>query len=153
MALSDVDLRALRQADVIVFEGGRNTHTITVIIDADHPRNTTGAQQQHHIQVNGRFRTFGPPITDAVRARAQMFLTGNLNAQTWVGLLREGDDLMPLWWADNGNSFTREAGLVSDELWLLVRRAGRDRYSFMIANDVCTPDAPGRMIRPRAEER
>ena len=65
---------------------------------------------------------------------------------TIAALVRPGDRLHLHWIANNSTDLLRQAELVQDYLHLAVIRAGRS-MTFAVADEVCDPHFPVRMIR------
>lgn len=172
LALCKEDLVALREADQVVFESypGRDGLRITqirairerrsyddspVVFTAreqrvfTRPVDMAPAERMRPIPAVPTWTFHGSERGDEDKAVAfSMEHTARFHRewQTIAGLLRVGDELVLGWVADNGNGYTRDAGLMRDELHLTIRR-GDESLRFLVDVSVCAPNS-ARMVKP-----
>jgi hypothetical protein len=103
---------------------------------------------------------------NGANARCFEMLYGTYNEewQTIAGLLKPGDVLELRWVGNDSNGYLKRAtvteaekdgicgpghgqGLRHDKLYVHIRRGGKRKYSFYLADSIC-PDNTARMIKP-----
>jgi len=140
MSITKHDIKALRNADALVFyhnvehDDGRGAW-LKASLDARN--SSTGFDQEHWIRLaDSRVIRYeggmGDKVADyptkdlpAERIGASVVLLHpktSMQVQTWLKVLREGDELSVEYLAGNNNEVSGEAGVSRDDAWLFVHR-------------------------------
>lgn len=144
--LTKQELRALRNADDIVFRFFNGKHTIEPIRRADH--SDTGFEQRIEIEVGGSVENLDWHSTAVVTSGFEMVNASQFNKEmrTIVGFLKVGDVLELKWVANNNSENMVRAGLVADELRLEVRR-GKKVFYFNLEYSITPANSLARLVR------
>lgn len=141
--LTSLDLKALRDADKVVFKRRRDgTAFIRCIKEVNRRSPWEDNERVHEIPVRAEVRN----ARSDVEAFQMLYGRHDEEWQTIASLLRAGDQLELEFWADSHtNGYCEEANLHADSLRLHVRR-GEKRLVFLLSVAVCA-DNLARMIR------
>lgn len=172
-ALTKCDLKALRQADRICFDHGAPNPGEGVVRAVKCGKAPFRQEATHSIPVRSSVFLHGADAnaayvhrgdaSDFCRCFVMVFSPCyDQEWQTVVSLLRAGDELSLRWIGADNNGYVgrarvterdescHDAGLgerlYHDRLYLKVRRAGKEKYSFYLADSAC-PNNSARMIR------
>lgn len=171
MALTKQDIRAIRNADSLVFYhntefAGERGNWLKAGLDADH--SSTGFDQEQWIQLDstsirtyeggmgelrGDYPTKGLNADQVYGAVVLLHTKFRMEVQTWTKALREGDALAVEFLVGNNNDGLRKAGLSHDEAWLTIHRDIRDQSlvavgKYMLDDIIADVWSPVRMVRP-----
>lgn len=147
------ELKALRAADDVIL---RHRHERTTLEayrrTGSKPLDPVGGCYLA-VEVGAEFSQYGPDKVEDPVGRASCFgSVGNWedsSVRAALAFVRPGDRLRLLWIRDNGNEPVRNAGLVHDEVKLVVLRdmAKRtERYVFPLEDSI-TPNNSARLFR------
>jgi hypothetical protein len=171
MSITKHDLKALRNADALVFHDnvehhGESGDWLKAVQDARN--SSTGYDQDHWVQLaDSRIIRYEGgmgngaadyPTKDlpAERIGASVVLLNpktSMEVQTWLKVLREGDELSVEFLAGNNNDVMRKAGLSMDEAYLFVHRPRTATHSvpvgkFHLESRVTEVWSSARMVHP-----
>jgi len=125
--ITKMDIKALRQADRVVFD-------INEIIAIKELENDPfDSERKYAVPVKYNVETYGKNIKIRKAFHWLAWAKGNAVWQTITKLLRAGDEITLNWckgWGDN--ELLKDAGLTEDALYLHIRRKGQVKYSFLI---------------------
>jgi len=125
--LTKMDIKALRQADTIVFE---KNNIVGIKEIKNDPFDT---EQRYAVPVEHNIETYGRDIK--VRNVFYMinWAKGNVVWQTISKMLKTGDEIILDWkigWGDS--DLLLKAGITEDALYLHIKRKGEIKYSFLV---------------------
>lgn len=171
MTINKHDIKAMRNADSLVFYGnaeyaGDSGAWIKATQDARN--SSTGYDQDHWVRLaDSRIIRYEGGMGEATadyptknlppeRIGASVVLLGpkfSLEVQTWLKLLRDGDELSVEFLAGNNNDVMREAGLSRDDAWLFVHRPRSGSHTvavgkYHLQTVVTRVWSPARMVHP-----
>lgn len=154
--LTKTDLQAFKQADRVAFHWRDGQGSIVCAKRVKNAGPWNDQESRHTISVSDTM-FFGCPHGKPNSCFALEHNACGETFQTIAGFLREGDELVLLWFADGErNDYLRRSRcdqspnnsgmeLHADSLTLRIKRKDK-RYAFRIAVSIC-PDNSARMIR------
>ena len=143
--ITSQDIRALKNADSVTFYR-RADGTSGIVGHLRSDRSDTGYEQRHDVAVSSTVEVYGGRA-DAYQCNAWWgYSRHDAVAQTVIWSLRAGDDVSLKWTGANQSPVLDDAGLVRDELRVIVTR-GKTRRVYLAAVQVGL-DNTARMIRP-----
>jgi hypothetical protein len=173
MSLTKQDVRAIRNADSLVFYhniefAGERGNWLKTGLDARH--SSTGYDQNHWVQLDGTsirnyeagmgstdrpsdYPTKGRESDEVYGAVILLSVKVRMEVLTWTKALREGDGLVVEFLVGNNNDGLRKAGLSHDEAWLTIHRDTRDRKmvavgKYILDDTITDVWSTARMVRP-----
>ena len=136
--ITKMDMKALRQADRIVFN-------INKIIAIKEIKNDPFVdEREYEIPAEYNVETYGKNIKIRKAFHWIGWAKGNAVWQTITKLLRAGDEITLNWckgWGDN--ELLKNAGLTEDALYIHIRRKGQAKYSFLIGTQIVRKEDGG----------
>jgi hypothetical protein len=144
------DIRALKHADSITFHYAPAEERSEIRAHQDGARSSTGYDQTHAIPAASRVTSYERGATYRKDGHCFAMVSSSRyspETQTWLALLREGDELEILWVGGNSSDNVREAGLTVDECWVEVKRTKTNRrMRFYVDHRVTPPRSTARMV-------
>lgn len=134
-------VKALKNADRVVFRLYKGQATVEAIMDASNPRNSTGFEQQVIIYAGGvsvhdyaREHTHVPADEGHRYSGFEMFHSAQYSPQsvTLLGRIRTGATLRLYWVRANNNEILNDKGLVQDQLSLVIEHNNK-RETYLVA--------------------
>jgi hypothetical protein len=144
MELTPLDMKALKQADRVVFSYHCEKAILRCIKRVENDPYETERQYEITIDSN-RFQNYGK-LTTITSAFA--FLSSAKYSELWntvLQIIRPGDSLQFVWIVDNNSSLLEEMGLHNDAFQLIIQR-GNKAFAMQIASSIC-PSNSARMIQ------
>ena len=125
--LTKMDIKALRQADTIVFE---KNHIIGIKELKNDPFET---ERRYAVPVEYNIETYGRNIEVRNVFHMINWAKGDAVWQTISKMLKTGDEIILDWkigWGDT--DLLSKAGITEDALYLHIKRKGEVKYSFLV---------------------
>ncbi|WP_063729022.1 hypothetical protein [Streptomyces sp. RTd22] len=164
MGLSKQDVRAIRNADGLVFfhnapisRGGERMNWLKCIRDGS--KTSSGFEDFHVVRLESTSITYygedahtkhsaslgDEKVVGSVYISSPGMLPQH---ETWMRALREGDELRVQMWLGNNNGYLKESGMAHDYAWLDIRRPKTDaRTRYWLGNVICPATSTCRMLR------